>query len=123
MPGYVGGTAFDIIYEAHPDYDYTLYVRNEERAKPIAEKFADVKFVYGDLDSVDVIEKAASEADVVVRMSNCQTKLLTGNLHDSQILQIQRTRLEQPKRSLRALPLVTRPRIQDTTFISQVQVS
>jgi len=79
--GYVGGTAFDIIYEAHPDYDYTLYVRNEERAKPIAEKFTDVKFVYGDLDSVGVIEKAASEADVVVRMFNRQTKLLKMATH------------------------------------------
>ncbi|KAJ4003252.1 hypothetical protein NW752_012197 [Fusarium irregulare] len=68
--GYVGGTAFDIIYEAHPDYDYTLYVRNEERAKHIAEKFPNVKFVYGDLDSVDVIEKAASEADVVVHTAD-----------------------------------------------------
>ena len=76
MLGCVGGTAFDIIYEAHPDYDYTLYVRNEERAKHIAEKFPDVKFVYGDLDSVDVIEKAASEADVVVRMSRSQTSPL-----------------------------------------------
>ena len=123
MPGYVGGTAFDIIYEAHPDYDYTLYVRNEERAKPIAEKFTDVNFVYGDLDSVDVIEKAASEADVVIRMSNCQTKLLTGNLHDSQILQIRQMHLEQPKRSQRVLPLVTRPRTQDTTSISQAQAS
>ena len=86
-------------------------------------KYPDVKFVYGDLDSVDMIEKAASEADIVVRMSNRQTKLLTGNLHDSQILQIQQTHLEQPKQSQLALPLVTRPRTQDTTFISQAQAS
>ncbi|KAH7256594.1 hypothetical protein BKA59DRAFT_552360 [Fusarium tricinctum] len=54
------------IHDIHPDYDYTLYIRNEDRAKVIAEKYPNVKFVYGDLESTDVIEKAASEADVVV---------------------------------------------------------
>ncbi|GKT98435.1 nucleoside-diphosphate-sugar epimerase [Fusarium langsethiae] len=66
--GYVGGTTFSMLHETHPEYDYALYVRNQDRAKIIAEKFPDVKFVYGDLGSVDVTEKAASEADVVVRM-------------------------------------------------------
>ncbi|KAM0327351.1 hypothetical protein ACHAPQ_007441, partial [Fusarium lateritium] len=47
-------------------YDYTFYVRNENRAKAIAEKYPDVKFVYGDLESTDVIEKTAAEFDVVV---------------------------------------------------------
>lgn len=60
-----------MLHETHPEYDYTLYFRNQDRAKVIAEKFPDVKFVYGDLGSVDIIEKASSEADVVVRMFQC----------------------------------------------------
>lgn len=65
--GYVGGTALDHIYKAHKDYDYTLLVRNEERAKPVKAKYPTAKFVYGSLDDAAVLEKAAAEADVVVR--------------------------------------------------------
>ncbi|CAF3600418.1 unnamed protein product [Fusarium graminearum] len=59
-----------MLHETHPEYDYTLYFRNQDRAKVIAEKFPDVKFVYGDLGSVDIIEKASSEADVVVHTAD-----------------------------------------------------
>ncbi|KAI6769810.1 hypothetical protein HG530_004439 [Fusarium avenaceum] len=70
VTGFVGGTTFSKIHDTHPDYDYTLYVRNEDRAKVIAEKYPNAKLVYGDLESTDVIEKAASEADVVVHALN-----------------------------------------------------
>ncbi|KAH6960753.1 hypothetical protein DER45DRAFT_611684 [Fusarium avenaceum] len=83
VTGFVGGTTFSKIHDTHPDYDYTLYVRNEDRAKAIAEKYPNAKLVYGDLESTDVIEKAASEADVVVhtlsRTHNDMTTL--GSLH------------------------------------------
>ncbi|PNP83336.1 hypothetical protein FNYG_03658 [Fusarium nygamai] len=58
------------MHDAHPDYDKTLYIRNEDRAEIISKTYPEVKFVYGDLASTDVIEKAASEADVVVRKIN-----------------------------------------------------
>ncbi|KAF4967796.1 hypothetical protein FZEAL_10488 [Fusarium zealandicum] len=66
VTGFVGGAAFAEIHDKHPDYDYTLFVRSEERGKAVAGKYPHVKFVYGDLASTDVIEKAAAEADVVV---------------------------------------------------------
>ena len=42
---------------------------NEDRAKIVKDAFAgsNLHFVYGDLDAVDVIEKAAAEADIVIR--------------------------------------------------------
>ncbi|KAF4449146.1 hypothetical protein F53441_7542 [Fusarium austroafricanum] len=66
VTGFVGGTAFSKIHDSYPDYDYTIYIRSVERAKVIAEEYPNVKFVYGDLESTDAIEKVASEADVVV---------------------------------------------------------
>ncbi|KAL7817322.1 NAD(P)-binding protein [Trichoderma gracile] len=66
VTGYIGGTAFDKIYRAHPDNEYTLLVRNESRAEPVKAKYPTVKFVYGSLDDVNVIEQAAAEADVVI---------------------------------------------------------
>lgn len=67
MQGYVGGSVFDAIYNAHPDYHYTLLVRNEERAKPIQKKYGNVSFAFGTLDDASVVEKAAAEADIVIR--------------------------------------------------------
>jgi hypothetical protein len=42
-------------------------VRNEERAKPVQAKYPAAKFIYGDNNATEVIEKAAAEADVVIR--------------------------------------------------------
>ncbi|CVK82929.1 uncharacterized protein FPRO_01403 [Fusarium proliferatum ET1] len=75
VTGFVGGTAFAKIHDAHPDYDYTLYIRSEDRAKIISKKYPKVRFVYGDLASTDVIEKAASEADVVVHTAESADSL------------------------------------------------
>lgn len=55
------------LHEAHPDYEYTLLVRNEDRARPVKDKYPAAKIVYGSLADVAVIEKAAAEADVVIR--------------------------------------------------------
>ncbi|KAM5355510.1 hypothetical protein ACJ41O_002156 [Fusarium nematophilum] len=66
VTGYIGGSAFARVHDAHPDYEYTLFVRTKERAKAVADKYPDAKFVYGDLNDVDVIEKAAAEADIVI---------------------------------------------------------
>ncbi|KAM0296805.1 hypothetical protein ACHAO9_000451 [Fusarium lateritium] len=67
VTGFVGGTSFSKIHDTYPDYNYTLYIRNKERAKVIADKYTDVKFVYGNLESTDVIEKVASEVNLVVQ--------------------------------------------------------
>lgn len=55
------------LHEAHPDYEFTLLVRNEDRARPVKDKYPAAKIVYGSLADVAVIEKAAAEADVVIR--------------------------------------------------------
>ncbi|PTB68275.1 NAD(P)-binding protein [Trichoderma citrinoviride] len=70
VTGYIGGTAFDKIYRAHPDNEYTILVRNEARAEIVKAKYPSVKFVYGGLDDVDVIEQAAAEADVVIHTAD-----------------------------------------------------
>jgi Trk K+ transport system NAD-binding subunit len=62
------------LFKAHPDWDYTLFVRNEERAKPIKAAYPNTKFVYGTLTDSAVIEKAAAEADIVIRTYSCLAK-------------------------------------------------
>ena len=64
--GYIGGTVLDTIVKKHPEYDITVLLRNVPNT--FSERYPKVKIVKGDYDSFDIISKAASEADVVVRM-------------------------------------------------------
>ncbi|KAI1352544.1 nucleoside-diphosphate-sugar epimerase [Xylaria sp. FL0043] len=68
--GYIGGEALYSIYKAHPDFDFTLLVRSEEKAKLVSAQYPNVKFVYGDLDNAEVIEQAAAAADIVVHTAD-----------------------------------------------------
>lgn len=70
MTGYVGGDIFYTLYNTHPDWDYTLLVRNPERGVPVAAKYPSAKLVYGDLSASDVLSAAAAEADVVVHAAH-----------------------------------------------------
>ncbi|OHE93711.1 hypothetical protein CORC01_11028 [Colletotrichum orchidophilum] len=66
VTGYIGGDAFYALYEKHPEYEYSLLVRNEERAAPVRKAFPNVRIVLGGLEDASVIEKEAAAADVVV---------------------------------------------------------
>ncbi|KAI1089873.1 NAD(P)-binding protein [Rostrohypoxylon terebratum] len=68
--GYIGGDALYSLVKAHPDFEYTLLVRNEERGKPVAAAYPKARLVYGTLDDADVIEKEAAAADIVVHTAD-----------------------------------------------------
>jgi nucleoside-diphosphate-sugar epimerase len=70
VTGYIGGDIFYTLYNAHPDWDYTLLVRNSDRGAPVAAKYPTAKLIYGDLSASDVISAAAAEADVVVHAAH-----------------------------------------------------
>lgn len=55
------------IATAHPEYEITALVRNSDKGAKVAAKFPSVKLVYGDLDSVDVLERESRAADIVCR--------------------------------------------------------
>lgn len=65
--GYIGGDAMYAIATAHPEYEITALVRNSDKGAKVAAKFPSVKLVYGDLDSVDVLERESRAADIVCR--------------------------------------------------------
>ncbi|KAK2025303.1 NAD(P)-binding protein [Colletotrichum zoysiae] len=70
VTGYIGGDAFYALYEKHPEHEYTLLVRNEERAAPVKKAYPKVRIVIGSLNDADVIEKEAAAADVVVHTAD-----------------------------------------------------
>ena len=65
--GYVGGDALYALTKAHPEFSYTLLVRNEERGKQVLALYPNARLVYGDLDNEDVIAREAAAADIVIR--------------------------------------------------------
>ncbi|KAI1378579.1 NAD(P)-binding protein [Hypoxylon crocopeplum] len=68
--GYIGGDVLYSLAKAHPEYEYTLLVRNEERGKPVAAAYPNARLVYGSLDDADILAKEAAAADIVVHTAN-----------------------------------------------------
>ncbi|WYZ44264.1 hypothetical protein EsH8_VII_000700 [Colletotrichum jinshuiense] len=66
VTGYIGGDAFYSLYKKHPEYEYSLLVRSEERAAPVKKAYPNVRIVVGSLHDADIIEKEAAAADIVV---------------------------------------------------------
>lgn len=46
-----------------------MLVRDEKRAEPIKAKYPNTKFIYGSLEDEPLVENAAAEADIIIRMS------------------------------------------------------
>jgi len=76
--GYIGGTVLDR-FLSHPSassWSFSALVRSEEKGKKLKE--AGITPILGSLSDLDIIEKAASEADVVIAivsfivLSNCR---------------------------------------------------
>ncbi|KAF2736931.1 NAD(P)-binding protein [Polyplosphaeria fusca] len=69
--GYIGGDALYVITKTFPDLEITAVVRNSAKGAKVASQYPNVRLVYGDLDSIDLLTEEASKADVVVHTANC----------------------------------------------------
>lgn len=71
MTGYIGGDALTTIIEAHPDWQYTFFVRDSDKGAKVAARWPSVTLVYGKdwASAVNVLEEEAAKADVVLRKS------------------------------------------------------
>ncbi len=69
MTGYIAGDAASVIYAEHPDWSYTFLVRTQDKAEAVQRAFPGTRTVVGDLDSTELLEKEAAEADIVLRTS------------------------------------------------------
>jgi N-acetyl-gamma-glutamylphosphate reductase len=67
--GYIGGDALHILTTNHPEWEITCLVRNSDKGAKVVKDYASVKLVYGDLDSVDLIEAESKKADLVLSKS------------------------------------------------------
>ncbi|KAH0846085.1 putative nucleoside-diphosphate-sugar epimerase [Fonsecaea pedrosoi] len=69
--GYIGGDALYLISQKHPEWELTCLVRNSDKGAKVAAVYPKVRLVYGDLDTVDLIEEEAANSDIVYHFANC----------------------------------------------------
>lgn len=67
LAGYIGGDAFHVIYNAHPDFSYAVLVRDSSRGALVAAQYPRARLVYGSLDDEALIEEEARKASIVCR--------------------------------------------------------
>ncbi|KAB8298120.1 hypothetical protein EYC80_001878 [Monilinia laxa] len=70
VTGYTGGDALYEFYNTRPDWEYTVLVRNSDRAAPVAAAFPKVRFAYATLDDAAIIEEEAAKADIVLHTAD-----------------------------------------------------
>ncbi|PWY79111.1 hypothetical protein BO70DRAFT_387880 [Aspergillus heteromorphus CBS 117.55] len=71
--GYIGGDTFYNVHQAHPDWHYSVLVRNKDKAAQLSSKYPDVRVVVGDLDSADILEEEVRKADIVFHCADCDS--------------------------------------------------
>lgn len=71
MTGYIGGDFLHAISQSHPEWQVSGLFRTAIKAEPVLKQYPQVRAVYGDLDSSDVIEEESSKADVVYHFASC----------------------------------------------------
>ncbi|KAL8716922.1 MAG: hypothetical protein Q9225_005786 [Loekoesia sp. 1 TL-2023] len=71
VTGYIGGDAFYELMRRHArDYQVAALVRNSDKGAQVASQYPNVRLVYGDLDSTDVLQQEAKEADIVLHFAS-----------------------------------------------------
>lgn len=65
--GYIGGEALYAINKAHPDFSFSVLVRDSSKNDAIKAAFPTVRIVNGELDDFELLKKEAADADIVVR--------------------------------------------------------
>ncbi|OBS26175.1 hypothetical protein FPOA_00117 [Fusarium poae] len=68
--GYVGGQLLHELTKTHPEYTIAALVRDSHAAETIAQAYPKVRIVLGDLDNSALLEREASEANIVLNVAS-----------------------------------------------------
>lgn len=56
-----------VLQTAYPKHEYSVLLRDKEKADKVSNAYPKVRVVLGDLDSAELLEEEARKADIVVR--------------------------------------------------------
>jgi len=65
--GYIGGQVLAGLVRSEANFTISALLRDQDKANIVARAFPNVNLVLGDLDDVDIIDREASKADIVLR--------------------------------------------------------
>ena len=66
--GYIGGDALYQVQQRYPDFEYALLIRSEDKAKKVRSAYPKARIVIGSNDDIELLEREAAWADIVIRM-------------------------------------------------------
>ncbi|KAK7728881.1 hypothetical protein SLS53_009344 [Cytospora paraplurivora] len=70
ITGYTGGDIFHVLNEAHPDFEYSVLVRDESKAAPVKQRYPNVRIVYGSLDDSKLLEEEAAKTKILIHTAD-----------------------------------------------------
>lgn len=70
VTGYVGGDALYTILQAHPNWQYSILVRDRTRLGSITDDYSSIRVVEGDLGSFDLLRSESAAADIVLHFAS-----------------------------------------------------
>lgn len=65
--GYIGGDALYHLYQKHPNFEYALLIRSDDKAKKVLAKYPNARILLGGLGDSALLEREAAWADIVIR--------------------------------------------------------
>jgi N-acetyl-gamma-glutamylphosphate reductase len=68
VTGYIGGDAFHVLLQEHPDFEYAALIRTKEKADYVKGLYPNLRVVIGSNDDSEIITKESAWADIVLRM-------------------------------------------------------
>ncbi|KAL2839856.1 NAD(P)-binding protein [Aspergillus pseudodeflectus] len=68
--GYIGGDILYQLNQRHPDFEYALLIRSEDKAQKVRPAYPNARIVIGGNDDSEVLEREAAWADIVVHTAD-----------------------------------------------------
>jgi hypothetical protein len=111
VTGYIAGDALYALHQKHPDYEYAVLVRTQEKADVVKKAFPNVRTVLGGNDDSELLKEEAAKADIVLREPFIELHSISNTeLIIIQMPQTPLTTRAPPKPSPRAFAPATRKR-------------
>ncbi|KAL2841005.1 hypothetical protein BJY01DRAFT_14656 [Aspergillus pseudoustus] len=70
VTGYIGGDAFHLLEQQHPDFEYAALIRTKEKGDYVQGLYPKLRIVLGSNDDSEVITKESAWADIVIHTAD-----------------------------------------------------
>ncbi|KAH8690211.1 putative nucleoside-diphosphate-sugar epimerase [Talaromyces proteolyticus] len=79
VTGYIGGDALYALHKKHPEFSYTVLVRDDSKSDQIKTAFPGIRIIIGSLDDYELLKKEAASADIVLHTADSSDHVVAAN--------------------------------------------